>query len=220
MILAALGTLLLGYAVGAVPSGVIVARIWCGADVLRAGSRHTGGTNVARVVGSVWAGVATTVIDLGLGALAAHLGQRLCGAPWGASSSGVGAIIGHDWSLYVGLRGGVGLSSLFGMLLVQAPLATVAVASAFVLLWLVLKRLLRHDARGTIIALLAVPLMLWVLGQPRSVILSGSLGVLVVMAKSSTDWRRTYRPNEGVLSQLRLPSEGRPEPDGLPRFRA
>lgn len=219
MILRALASVLVGYALGAVPTGVIVAKICGGADVRQVGSGHTGGTNVARAVGSAWAGIATMVIDLALGGCAALLGQRLCGAPWGATCAGVAAVIGHDWSLYIGLGGGIGLSSLFGMLLWQAPLATVAVGGGFVGLWLALRKLLHHEARSTMIASLAVPALLVALGQPWPVIASGSLGTLVVIAKSSGDWHRTYEASEGVLHQLGLRSKTGPERDQLPRAR-
>lgn len=67
------------------------------------------------------------------------------------------------------------------------------------------------------IASLAVPALLVALGQPWPVIASGSLGTLVVIAKSSGDWHRTYEASEGVLHQLGLRSKTGPEPDPLPQ---
>jgi len=213
MFLKALGAILIGYLLGAFPTGVIVAKICCGADVRQAGSGHTGGSNVARVVGSPWPGVVTAIIDLFLGGLAAYLGPNLCGSPWGACCSGVAAVIGHNWSLYIGLAGGIGLSSLFGMLLAQATLPTLTVGGGFALLWLALRKVLGHEARCTMIALPLVPLLLLALGQPWHVVASAGLGALVVMAKSTADWRRTYKPDEGILRQFGLVGKSSPSPD-------
>ena len=212
-----LASVVVGYALGAVPTGFIMAKIICGADVRRVGSGHTGGSNVVRAVGSVWAGIATAVIDLALGGIAVYLGRRLLGASSGGSCSGVAAIIGHDWSIYIGLAGGIGMSSLSGMLLAQAPLPTVAAGCGFIVVWLALRKLLHHEARSTIIALPIVPLLLLALGQPWEVLVSAAVGALVVMAKSATDWHRTYGPNEGTLHQFGLQSAVRPAPDQIRR---
>ena len=70
-------SLLIGYALGAIPTGVIVSRFGFGLDVRCSGSDHTGGTNVVRVTGKTWAGLLTALIDIGLGALSVWVAQAL-----------------------------------------------------------------------------------------------------------------------------------------------
>jgi len=72
-------SLLIGYALGAIPTGAIVSRLGFGLDVRRSGSGHTGGTNVIRVTGRIWAGVLTGCVDIGLGALSIWAARTLFG---------------------------------------------------------------------------------------------------------------------------------------------
>ena len=197
-------SLLIGYALGAIPTGVIVAKLGFGLKLHRLGSRHTGGTNVMRVTGKVWAGVLTGCIDIGLGALSVWAAQSLFDSPWAPVMAGAAAVLGHSWSAYIGFAGGIGLSSLFGMLLAQAPLETLIAGVVCVLVWLAVRKALKGDARSTICVLPLLPLLLWLLGQSAPLIVSSGLGALIAIGKSLGDWQRTHQENDGVLSQLGL----------------
>ncbi|NLD72597.1 MAG: glycerol-3-phosphate acyltransferase [Chloroflexi bacterium] len=193
---------LLGYALGAVPSGVLATRL-CGApDVRRVGSGHTGGTNVVRATGRVWAGAATAVLDIALAAAAVVLAGAFWQGPWPAALAGAAAVVGHNWSAYIGLRGGVGLSSITGMLIAQGPLATLAALVCAVAIWISARRLLGHDARSTVVTIALVPLLLVLFGQPLPVVVSGILGALAIIARALEDWRRPYRRGEAFAQQF------------------
>ncbi len=181
-----------GYLVGAVPTGVIVARAKRAADVRKIGSGHTGGTNVARVAGAR-AGVITALID-GLLGLAAVTGTTLLtDNPWAAAVAGVTAVMGHDWSIYIHFGGGIGLAKLTGALVALDPLRALTTLVTVTILWLLLTRPLRfHRARSTILAMLAVGPLLWALGAPLHGILLGALGGTVVAIKTIPDWNRKH----------------------------
>lgn len=182
-----------GYLVGAVPTGVIVARLRQGTDVRHHGSGHTGGTNVARVAGAR-AGVITILIDglLGLGAVA--IAELLTGSPWVAAVAGVMAVIGHDWSIYIGFDGGIGLAKLTGAMVALGPIRAFATLAAVTLMWLLLAKLLHlHRARSTILVMLAVGPLLWLMGAPLPTLLLGMLGGVTVIIKTVPDWNREYR---------------------------
>lgn len=192
---------LIGYALGAIPAGVLLTRMLNGKALQCTGSGHTGGTNVARATKSVRAGLATMFIDMGLAALAVRLGGRASSVPWAPGLAGVAAVAGHNWSIYIGLRGGVGLSSLAGMLLAQNPLPAAVAGLVFIGLWLGLRKVIPHDARRTIITVVTIPLSLWLLGQPFPLLISSIMAVLLVVAKSSDDWQRIYDEKESILHQ-------------------
>ncbi len=196
-------SLLIGYSLGAIPTGVIVSRLGFGLDVRRSGSGHTGGTNVMRVTGKTWAGLLTVLIDIGLGALSIWVTRVLFGSPWAPAMAGAAAVLGHSWSAYIGFAGGIGLSSLFGMLLAQAPLETLIAGIACALVWLAMRKLLKHDARSTIFVLPLLPLLLW-LGQPLPIVVSAGVGALFAIVKSLGDWRRVQKRNDGTLGQFGL----------------
>lgn len=183
---------LAGYVLGSVPTGVLVSRALGGNDVRQFGSGHTGGLNVSRAAG-VWAGVLTAAGDVLL-AVAAVTGTRLVThSPWAAAAAGAMAVVGHNWSVWIGFRGGIGLSSLGGSLFSLAPLETLAAAGTLALLWLALTRVLRlHRARTTILIMVVLSPLLWLLSVPPPGVAMGAGGALAVILKSLGDWRRRY----------------------------
>ena len=149
-----------GYIVGSFPTGVLVTRLLGKPDVRFSGSGHTGGSNVYRLAGITW-GVVTMLVDVGKGVLVTWLTVRLTGTPWALPAAGVGAVAGHCWSAYAGFAGGMGLSTLGGLLLWQQPLAMPIAA----ILWGLGYLLLRNSPRAVMfMAVLMVPVF-WLLGN-------------------------------------------------------
>ncbi|MBN1151772.1 MAG: glycerol-3-phosphate 1-O-acyltransferase PlsY [Dehalococcoidia bacterium] len=135
-----LGILVLSYALGSVPVGLIVAWLKTGRDLRATGSGKTGATNVMRSAGRSW-GFLTLFLD-GLKAFLAVLAATLL---WTLSSmsiggvpvvvpvvqslAGVAAIIGHNHPMFAGFRGGRGVSSFFGsMVYLNLPVALAGIA--------------------------------------------------------------------------------------------
>jgi len=205
---------LLGYALGAVPCGVLVTHLAGAPDVRTVGSGHTGGTNVVRATGRVWLGILSGALDVALATAAVLLANLLWpGQAWPAALAGAAAVAGHNWSAWIGFRGGVGLSSLLGMLAAHAPVAMLAVLPVAVAVWLGGRRLLRHDARSTALTVALVPPMLAIVGLAPPVIIGGLLGALAVIAREAGDWRREYRAGETFTEQF---SGGAATAHGLP----
>ena len=128
----ALTTLLfiaLGYVVGSIPTGVLLART-AGVDVRRAGSGNIGATNVARTAGARL-GLLTLVGDAAKGALPALAARTFSGDPTLAAASGFAAFVGHLFPLSLGFAGGKGVATALGVALVLCPLAAAAAAAAF-----------------------------------------------------------------------------------------
>jgi len=181
-----------GYLLGAVPTGVLVARAMRGVDVQKQGSGHTGGLNVSRATG-FWGGALTAIIDTLLGAAAVTGAGLLANNPWATAAAGVMAIVGHNWSVFIRFGGGIGLSTLAGSLLGLYPLPALETLVGLVIFWLILVGLLRlHRARSTIAAMALIGPLLWALGMVAHGILLGALGGLVVIVKTIPDWNRKY----------------------------
>jgi glycerol-3-phosphate acyltransferase PlsY len=119
-----LAALVVAYLLGSIPSGVIVGRLIKGVDVRNSGSGRTGATNVLRTLG--WpAAAAVTLMDVGKGVVAVLLGLALVDAP-GQVAAGLAVVVGHNWSVFIGFRGGRGVMPAAGALLVLLPLSAVA----------------------------------------------------------------------------------------------
>ena len=109
----------LGYLLGAIPIGLIVGRLTKGIDLREHGSHRTGATNALRTLGT---GAAATVfvLDVAKGVAAVLLARLLFAADpmvgWAAAVAGLAAIVGHNWSVFIGFTGGRGVATSAGAL--------------------------------------------------------------------------------------------------------
>jgi len=173
-----MGILILSYALGSVPVGLVVAWLKTGRDLRATGSGKTGATNVMRSAGRKW-GFLTLFLD-GLKAFLAVLAATLL---WSLSTmsigslvldvsvvqslAGVAAIIGHNHPIFAGFRGGRGVSSFFGsMVYLNWPVAllgigiltVVAMVSRFMSLASIIAGLVTCAAMVVLYAVGRVPL--------------------------------------------------------------
>lgn len=119
-------TLLAGYLLGSIPTGLLVGRLRRGIDVREYGSGKTGFTNTLRSVG-LGAAIVVVAGDIAKGALPVLLGRIVFDEPWAAALGGAAAVAGHTWPVFAGFRGGRGVATAFGAFLAVSPLAAVAV---------------------------------------------------------------------------------------------
>lgn len=121
-----------GYLIGSIPSGVILGMAR-GVDVRKIGSGNTGATNVLRSLG--WkAGAVVFLADFLKAAIPVLIARYAVGVPLIEVATGLAAIAGHNWSIYLRFRGGKGVSSALGVLIVTSPLAAIGSIAVFALL--------------------------------------------------------------------------------------
>ena len=148
----------IGYLLGALPSGVVVGRLFGRVDLRDHGSRRTGTTNALRVLGPKAAAL-VLLLDLGKGAAAVLLAQWWLAADpladWAGAIAGTAAIVGHSWSVFIRFEGGRGVATAGGALAAMSPLT---VGILLPLMALVIWRT-RYVSLASIIAALAAPLI-------------------------------------------------------------
>ncbi len=154
-----------GYLAGSFPTAYLLGRLR-GVDLRRVGSGNLGGSNAAEFVGA-WAFLVVGGIDVGKAALITLLARYWSGDLAIAALTGLAAIAGHNWSLYLRFKGGRGVSATLGALLVLFPLGWIVL----LLPGLVLHPI-RRDALGTVLGYLLLPLAAWLLGQPPPIVLA------------------------------------------------
>ena len=121
---------LLGYLIGSIPMGYLIIRLMRGEDIRNHGSGRTGGTNAFRAGGPI-AGVLTAVGDALKGYGAVMLARLVIGPEVLATTlgtvaavlAGLAAVIGHNWSVYLGFKGGAGTAPNIGAAIAFWPVA-------------------------------------------------------------------------------------------------
>lgn len=137
---------LLGYLLGSVPFGVVVTRVMGLGDVRAIGSGNIGATNVMRT-GNKLAGGLTFALDAAKGAVAAAIAWAIFGAD-AAQAAALAAFLGHLFPVYLGFKGGKGVSTFFGIVFLFAwPVGLVTAAT-----WLVTFKLSRYSSLSGLMA--------------------------------------------------------------------
>ena len=126
LILAALG----GYAIGSIPIGFLAVGVLTERDVRDEGSGRTGGTNAYRA-GGFLGGFLTIVGDFLKGMCAVVLGALILPNIWSPVLSGLGGVLGHNASIFLGFRGGAGTISNMGAVTAFWPPALLFIAPVF-----------------------------------------------------------------------------------------
>lgn len=115
-------SIIIGYLLGSIPTAYIVSRVRKGIDIRNVGSGNMGGANVMREIGA-HAGVFVGLIDIAKGAGAILIAQALNIPELWVFGTGFGALVGHNFPVFAGFRGGRGSATVIGIFLVLAPKA-------------------------------------------------------------------------------------------------
>jgi glycerol-3-phosphate acyltransferase PlsY len=188
--------LLLGYALGAIPFGLLLTRAAGAGDVRAIGSGNIGATNVLRT-GRKELAVATLLLDAGKGAAAVLLARMIWpDLPQAEGLAAIGALLGHLYPAWLGFRGGKGMATLIGIVLALHWQSGLAI----ILVWLAMFALTRYSSVGSMVAALAAPVCAFLFGRIDLAILLTGFALLVL-------WK--HRGNIGRLARGEEPKVGR-----------
>ena len=113
--------IVIGYLLGSIPSAYLFARLASGKDIRQMGGGNVGGLNVYREVGT-WPAAAVGIVDLSKGAAAVAIAYWLLDfPPEFVLLAGLGAVIGHNWMVWLKFSGGKGMGATIGALAVVMP---------------------------------------------------------------------------------------------------
>ncbi len=161
------------YLLGSIPFGLVLTRAFGKGDIRAIGSGNIGATNVLRT-GSKGLAAATLLFDVAKGALAVWLAQRFW--PGYELHAAAGVLIGHLYPVWLRFRGGKGVATLLGILVVLLPVA----AAVYAGVWIALLLVLRISSVAGIAAAVSAPISAAVLGDTMRFPLLAGLAVLVI----------------------------------------
>jgi len=189
----------LSYLLGSVSFAYLVSRRLRGIDIRVVGSRNAGAANTFRQVG-VAAGFAVLAADALKGAAAVYL-PVLLGAPdWTVFFTAIAVVAGHNWSAFLGLRGGKGVATVLGISMAMLPLITSLAAIPTILVIL----FTRNVVVGATVGFLLLNALTIATSQPAPLIaLCLTLSALIAgthLAGSWSQYLEAYRTRQwGIM---------------------
>ena len=168
-----IAALAVGYVLGSIPFGLVVTRLAGTTDIRQIGSGNIGATNVLRT-GRKSLAAATLIGDILKGSVAVWLASWL----WGrqpALAAGLGAFLGHLFPVWLGFKGGKGVSTYIGVLIALAW----PIAAAFGVIWAAVAAATRYSSLAGLVASTLTPPMLWFMGLPREAVLFALLTTMI-----------------------------------------
>lgn len=195
-----LGAVILGYLLGSIPSGLIVGRVLRGIDVRQFGSGRTGTTNTLRVLG--WrASAVVLVADIAKAVLPVYILAHPLQSPALAAAAALGALLGHNWPVFAGFRGGRGVTVGFGSLLIMMPLAALVGLVVFILV-IAATRYVSAGSVASAVAAVIAAVVLAALGQAVDYYLWYTVAtVLVIVVQHRDNLVRLWTGTERKLGE-------------------
>jgi acyl phosphate:glycerol-3-phosphate acyltransferase len=188
--------ILLGYGVGSLPLGYLVASRAKGIDLRRVGSGNVGAANVYRTAGLA-AALIVVLVDVAKGASSVFFAARVATSAADPVAAGVAAIIGHVYPVWLRFHGGKGVATACGVFWMLAPLATAVSATLFVVVvWLT-----RYVSLGSILATIALPPMAWLTDKPISVVIGAAVAAALIVQRHRANLARLQQGVERRLGR-------------------
>ena len=177
-----------GFVFGSIPSGLWLVKAIHGIDIREYGSKNIGSTNVFRTVGGKTAAL-VLICDAAKGILAGDLYVMLFAA--------IGALLGHNYSLFLGFKGGRGVATGLGLLIFFMP----KVSGICFLVWLAIVLATRYVSLGSCVGALCAPCLAVYFGYPLPVIMFAAVAAAFVIIRHKDNIKRLLNGTESKIRQ-------------------
>ena len=166
-------SIVFGYLLGSIPFGLVVTRLAGLGDIRKIGSGNIGATNVLRT-GRKDLALLTLLFDVGKAALAAVLMRHFFHSETIGFVAGFSAVLGHNFPVWLNFKGGKGVASTLGMLLVLTPMVGILTC----LTWLFMALIFHYSSLSALMALMLAPAYAYVFAGKSAVICYTLLWIL------------------------------------------
>lgn len=201
------------YFIGSIPFGVFVGKYFCKVDLRTTGSGNIGAANAFRTLGVI-PGIIVLLGDAAKGGIPVYFAWKWLGPVSGSLAGsfshvglstaaaellqvfvGLAAILGHNYSCFLGFKGGKGIATSAGVFVVLSWKACLGA----LIIWVSLVLLTRFSSVGSLSAAAALPVFLWKFGAPLSHIIFGVLASLFAFVKHKENIKRLMYGEENKL---------------------
>lgn len=186
---------IIGYLIGAIPFGYIAGRLK-GIDIRKYGSGNIGSTNVSRVLGKKY-GIAVQILDILKGITPVAIG-KLTGlnSAW-VVIIGLATICGHNWTIFLGFKGGKGVNTSLGVALGLVPIP--AILCLFI--WLIVVSIWKYISLSSIVAAIAFPIFTFTFNYPLVVRILAIMVTFFIVIRHRSNIKRLIKGEEPKIGK-------------------
>ena len=179
-----------GYVAGSIPFGLVLCYLFGYGDIRKIGSGNIGATNVLRT-GNKWLALLTVILDALKAGLAAFIAYKLVPTEpvlylWGLNVplnvmasliAGTCGVLGHNFPIWLKFKGGKGVASAFGFILLTQPMVALVAFG----IWLVMAFSFRYSSLSALTAAAAMPVIAYFMCPPIYAVFYSALALLVIV---------------------------------------
>jgi glycerol-3-phosphate acyltransferase PlsY len=187
--------IILSFLIGSIPTGLLIAKTK-GIDLRKVGSGNIGATNVLRAV-SKEAALLTLLGDIGKGAIPVAIAKTLAMDTFDTGIIGISAILGHNFSLFLKFKGGKGVATSIGVLLIFSPY----VALFTIMLWLLTAKWSRYSSLSALVAFGLLPLSIYMLDYSKDKIIIAIAITVLIFIRHIANIKRLVQGTESKIGQ-------------------
>jgi glycerol-3-phosphate acyltransferase PlsY len=196
-------SVVLAYLIGSIPVAYIFGRMLKNLDIREHGSGNMGATNAFRVLGK-GPGTIVLILDIIKGIIPVTVLANAFGLgdPLSLVIISVAAVSGHNWTIFLGFKGGKGMATSLGVLMglaIQLPGLRIVLGLAL-LIWVVLFLALGYVSLASIAAAVALPILMVVFEAPFPMKVMGIVLCVFIVFRHSSNIKRLVKGQENRVS--------------------
>jgi glycerol-3-phosphate acyltransferase PlsY len=185
------------YLLGSIPFGYIAGKLFKKIDIRELGSGNIGATNVFRILGPSLASL-VLIGDISKGIFSIYLVQYFnIDNLLILTIAGLAVICGHDWSLFLGFKGGKGIATTFGVIFALNPIISILA----IVVWVVVMIITRYASLSSILAVISIMIFTILFKQPYEYIIFSAIIIVLSIFKHKENIKRLRSGNERKIGK-------------------
>lgn len=187
--------MIVAYILGSIPNALWIGKVFKGIDVREHGSKNTGSTNAARVLGAKL-GILTLILDISKGAIPALIATMLLDSSISVILVGICAILGHSFSIFMKFKGGKAVATTVGVFIVLVPGAILLAAVIFFLVF----GITRYVSLSSMIGAISLPIWIILFYKNIPLTIFGIIIAILIIVRHKSNIQRLLNGTESKFS--------------------
>lgn len=187
--------MVVAYILGSIPNALWIGKVFKGIDVREHGSKNTGSTNAARVLGAKL-GILTLILDISKGAIPTLIATMLLDSSISVILVGICAILGHSFSIFMKFKGGKAVATTVGVFIVLVPGAILLAAVIFFLVF----GITRYVSLSSMIGAISLPIWIILFYKNIPLTIFGIIIAILIIVRHKSNIQRLLNGTESKFS--------------------